>query len=184
MKFKEIKDGIFFSNTTFLSIERHDIQALIALAKSHPQKRVRICAHNAPNDEVHEMFIVMQKNSYVRPHKHRNKVESFHIIEGTADFIEFNESGEVISVLPMSVFESGKHFFYRNPGLSFHTWNVVSDFLVIHEVTNGPFLDGNTIYAPWSPKESDMESVSKYISHLKQKIGNIQQRSSASSGQY
>ena len=178
MKFKEIKDGIFFPNTPFVGIERHDIEALIALAGSHPQKRVRICAHNAPNDEVHEMFIVMQKNSYIRPHKHRNKVESFHIIEGTADFIEFNEYGEVISILPMSVFESGKQFFYRNPGLSFHTWNVISDFLVIHEVTTGPFLAGNTICAPWSPKESDTKSVGNFILQLAKKIHNARQRPS------
>ena len=47
------------------------------------KKRARICAHNGVDAALHEMFIMLKKNSYVRPHRHHNKSESIHIVRGT-----------------------------------------------------------------------------------------------------
>lgn len=41
------------------------------------------------------MLIVMAKGSYIRPHKHKNKSESFHIIEGLLDVIVFDLAVEI-----------------------------------------------------------------------------------------
>lgn len=170
MRIQQRGDGVFFSEEPFVAISRRDIETLIDLAGKHPRMRVRLCAHNTPDDKVHEMIIAMLKGSYVRPHKHHNKVESFHVIEGIADAVEFTEDGNVASVARIGVGGPGMQFYYRNPSPSFHTWNIVSDVFVVHEVTNGPFQAGNSMHAPWSPEESDVGSVDKYMRKLAEEI--------------
>lgn len=178
MRIQQRGDGVFFLEEPFVAISRRDIETLIDLAGKHPRMRVRLCAHNTPDDKVHEMIIAMLKGSYVRPHKHHNKVESFHVIEGIADAVEFTEDGDVASVVRIGVGGPGMQFYYRNPSPSFHTWNIVSDVFVVHEVTNGPFQAGSSMHAPWSPEESDVGSVDKYMRKLAEEIRELNSSSS------
>lgn len=170
MRMQKKADGVFVSDESFVAVNHRDIRTLIDLAAKHPQLRVRLCAHDTPEDKVHEMIIAMLKGSYVRPHKHFNKIESFHVIEGIADAVEFTEDGNVASVVRIGVGRPGLQFYYRNPSQSFHAWNIVSDVFVVHEVTNGPFQPGSSMPAPWSPEESDVGSVGKYMRKLAEEI--------------
>ena len=56
---------------------------------------MRLCAHPAVDDRLHEMVIAMARETYVRPHKHVNKSESVHVIEGLADAVLFDDAGNV-----------------------------------------------------------------------------------------
>ena len=112
------------------------------------------------------MIIVHEKSCYVRPHKHINKTESFHIIEGKADIIIFNEDGLIDQVISMGDISSGLKFFYRLPPLCYHTLLIHSEALVFHEITNGPFKMEDTIWAPWSPDEADQNAVIQYMAAL------------------
>jgi len=43
----------------------------------------------------------------------------------------------------------------------------LSDFIVFHEITNGPFIDkSDNIFAPWSPQEEDVAGIEKFIKKL------------------
>lgn len=152
MKYPE---EIVFNIDEHVLIDKNKINELVNKAKKNIRRRSRFCAHTEESDSLHEMFIVHEKNTYIRPHKHINKTESFHLIDGEIDVILFNEDGEVLDKVCMGDYKSGKTFFYRIKQNVFHTLIIKSKFVVFHEITNGPFIRENTIWADWSPSEDD-----------------------------
>ena len=166
MKTTIFNEEVLFATDTIVQIDASDIAELKQKAKQNPRRRIRICAHSDIRDSIHEMLIVHEKNCYVHPHKHINKTETFHIIEGVADIILFNEEGHIDQSIPMGSFNSGRKFFYRLPPFRYHTLLIHSDVLVFHEITNGPFRAEETTLASWSPKETDLDAVSQYMAML------------------
>ena len=112
------------------------------------------------------MFIFHKKGAYVRPHRHINKLESFHLISGIATIIFFHNNGKPKQVIKMGDYKSGKTFYYKIFKSFFHTVLIEKDVL-FHEVTSGPFVKNKTIYAKWSPKEQNNDEVKKYLLKLK-----------------
>ena len=126
----------------------------------------RICSHLSTNDKIHEMIIFHKKGAYVRPHKHLNKLESFHLISGEVSIIFFNNYGSPIKVVRMGEYSSGKIFYYKLFKSCFHTVLIEKDVL-FHEVTSGPHVKRQTIFAKWSPDENNKSDVKKYLLKLK-----------------
>lgn len=132
--------------------------------------RVRFCVHCSLDDLIHEMLIAMDPHSYVRPHSHPGKSESFHVIEGTADVVVFDAEGNIVRVIRMEAYPSKKTFYYRLSNSAFHTVLVRSDVFVVHETTNGPFRRDDTVFAPWAPKETDSPRVKTFLKDLDSQI--------------
>ena len=151
-------------------ISRADIQALKDQALRNPRQRIRICAHKDTLDRLHEMLIVHTRSTYVRPHKHLNKSESFHVIEGSADVVIFDEAGGVAEVIRMGDYASGRRFYYRIEQPAYHTLLITSDVLVFHETTNGPFRREEMIFAPWAPEEQDEAARAGFVVRLQAEI--------------
>ena len=46
-------------------------------------------------------------------------------------------------------------------------WHMVipiSDYVVFHETTQGPFINGkDRVFAPWSPKEGDLDKIDLFL---------------------
>ena len=91
-----INDEVFIVNTPIVRFGSEHISFLKKQASMNERKRARICAHLKNEDTLHEMLIVIYNDSYIRPHKHQNKIESFHIIEGCADVVVFDDEGKII----------------------------------------------------------------------------------------
>src|SRR5204862_7175921 len=66
---------------------------------TNARRRARLCAHPNPDDPLHEMLIVLDRGTYVRPHRHAGKSESFHVIEGELDVVLFAYDGPVRDVI-------------------------------------------------------------------------------------
>jgi cupin fold WbuC family metalloprotein len=136
-----------------------------AVAKS-PKKRARINAHSGDDDHLNEMIIAIDSSSYIRPHKHPGKSEAFHIVEGVVDIVVFDDAGEIERVVPLSAKSGGEAFYYRMSRPFFHTLLIRSSILIVHEITNGPFRPGSTIFAEFAPPESDAAAAQRYQSEL------------------
>ncbi len=130
------------------------------------RKRVRVCMHKNIDEHLHEMFVCYVKETYVRPNKHIKKDESLHIIHGAADFIFFDDVGNVTDIVPLGDYESGRNFYCRIPESVYHTFVIKSDIIVIHESTPGPFRREDTEFAPWAPEEADMVNANHYMEEL------------------
>jgi cupin fold WbuC family metalloprotein len=168
MKYKQINQEVLASDTNIAHVNGSDIAYLKRLALKNDRKRVRLCTHRSVDNPLHEMLIVHTKDTYVRPHKHIGKSESFHIIEGLVDVIIFDDSGNITDVINMGDYQSGRAFYQRIAGPYFHTLIIKSHVLVFHEITNGPFNREDTVFPPWAP-EDDTAGI-QYINGLKKKI--------------
>jgi cupin fold WbuC family metalloprotein len=112
------------------------------------------------------MLIVHTRETYVRPHKHPGKSESFHLIEGEVDIVFFDNEGKMTDVIAMGDYSSGKTFYYRIATPIYHTLLIRSDVIVFHEATNGPFRPQEMVFAPWEPDPTDSLAVSEFIRRL------------------
>jgi hypothetical protein len=55
----------------------------------------------------------------------------------------------------------------------FHTLLIRSDILIVHEITNGPFLRGVTHFAPFAPEESDASGIADYLRRLLSRVASF-----------
>lgn len=125
---------------------------------------VRLNLHSSPLSDFHNMIILQRKGMYIRPHKHYNKAETCHIIEGTHIFYVFDENGNVIDLFDMSI---GKNVLYRIEKKYYHTSIPTSDFVIFHESKIGPFIrEGDSIFAPWAPTDDNKDSVKMFMENL------------------
>ena len=111
--FIEFNKEVYYAVGDVIKIGKEEIEWLKEKSLNNERKRCRICAHKDTDEKVHEMFIVHTKGTYVRPHKHINKSESHHIIEGSADVIIFDDAGKIKEVIEIGDYLSGRKFFYR-----------------------------------------------------------------------
>jgi cupin fold WbuC family metalloprotein len=125
-----------------------------------------MCAHPNADHAVHEMLIAHLKGNYIPPHKHINKSESIHVINGTADLIFLDEKGEIIKVVPLGVSGSGRKFYCRVSTPLYHTLIVKSDIFVFQETTKGPYIRSETLFGEWAPQEDDLAAANSYMNEL------------------
>ena len=112
MKWINQNEEVFYQKQRgLLLIEKKDVDYLRKVAFGNPRQRARFCTHNSIDDKVHEMIIFHKKGTYVRPHKHVLKTESFHLVDGEADVLIFDEEGKLTHVQNLGKYESGKCFY-------------------------------------------------------------------------
>tara|TARA_S200000501_G_C20716228_1_gene696365 strand:- start:119 stop:640 length:522 start_codon:yes stop_codon:yes gene_type:complete len=160
---KKINNEVFIATDEIVHLSNEAITFIKERALESSRGRSRICLHKEDTDNLHEMLIAISKESYIRPHRHKNKSESFHLIDGEADVVIFSEEGEIKQVINLS---SSTNFFYRLDTPNYHTLLIHSPLLVIHEITNGPFDALESDFASFSPEE-ESEEVKFYLSNLR-----------------
>ena len=157
---------VFISNLGQFNLSKENINELISKAKIAPRNRVRFCSHPSSDEKVHEMFIVHPKGAYVRPHKHLNKPESILIIEGEADYVIFDNEGNIKEKISMGSYQSDRPFYQSTREDVFHSLVIHSEWLVFLEVTQGPFKKEDTVFAEWSPREDESRKIIKFMKKI------------------
>jgi cupin fold WbuC family metalloprotein len=170
MKTKLFNKEVLYADEPIIKVAHKDIEQLKERLAQNERGRIRLCVHKDIEALIHEMFIIHTRNTYVRPHKHLNKVESMYLIEGEAVVVMFDEAGNILEVIPMGGYSSGRRFYYRISAPYYHTLLINSDFLVFHEVTKGPFKKADTVFASWGPEEHDYNNAKNFMEKLKEDI--------------
>jgi len=166
MRLKKINEEVLFNQEDIVCIDYNDIKYLKEKSVNNLSKKLRICAHTNVDDPLHEMIIAHSKGNYIRPHKHLFKSESFHIVEGYMDVIIFDDYGNVNRIIKMGEYSSNYSFFYRISFGFYHTIIPISEIVVFHEITNGPFQKDDNVWAEWSPKEREYNRINLYIDSI------------------
>ncbi len=178
MNLKKInaKTTTYIQTDSICNITNNDILFLKEEAKKDKLGRSRICLHSDNNELIHEMLIVQLKDTYIQPHKHIGKSESFHIIEGSMYVIIFNEQGKIkkIFYLDANTQTPNSSIIYRLSKDYWHSILPCSNFVVFHETTNGPFNPAQTQFPYWAPDEiqSNSEEINKFKQQLNEEIKN------------
>ena len=120
---------------------------------------VRICLHSGPEAKHHDMVVLESKKSYYPPHKHQEKGECFHVMDGKLGLLAFDDFGNIIDANVL-----GKGDIYRIEIGMYHAVMPVSDIVIYHESKPGPFLGSDDSIIPsWAAAEEDLEAVKSYI---------------------
>jgi len=164
--FKKISDEVYYAKDANTTVHFDDIETLKRIAANNFSFKSRLCTHGSINDIVHEMFIVHAKNTYVRPHMHIGKSESFIIIEGELILIIYDEFGGIVSSQKYGAYGSGLPFYFRANENKYHSIMVLSDTIVVLEVTSGPFIKNETEFPKWAPDVDDIDKVQKYMKKI------------------
>jgi cupin fold WbuC family metalloprotein len=112
------------------------------------------------------MIIAFCGDTYNRPHRHRGKSESFHLIEGRVAILFLDEQGACTKKVFLGPPGSGLPFLYRLSSDRWHTVIPLDNHVIIHETTTGPFEPGQTEFAAWSPDGMDRDKARHYIDSL------------------
>jgi cupin fold WbuC family metalloprotein len=169
MKVRKTDPAVFVTDEKIVRVTRALIDTLRREAPGSPRKRVRFRAHVRDDDAVQEMIIALARDTYIAPHMHPGKPESFHVIEGEVDVVFFDDRGEIRDVVRMGDANSGKVIFYRQNEPCFHAVVPQSDVVIFHETANGPFRKGDAVTAPWAPAKEGPDA-DRFMADLRKKL--------------
>jgi cupin fold WbuC family metalloprotein len=147
---KFTNNEVIYTQNSITTSNANDIAVLKDLALKNERKRVRLCAHLSTEDILQNMLIVLAKGCDIIPHKHIKKAETFHIIEGELQVLIFDDYGTIQRSIDLGEYSSGKSFFYRLSEDAYHTVVPITNTVVFHESTSGPFDPSDTLYPTWA----------------------------------
>ena len=133
------------------------IDSVIEQARSSPRLRMNYNFHPELNDPVQRLLNALEPWTYIRPHKHAAKEESFVLLRGKVLAVVFNDDGTIRDHAVMNA-ETGivGVEFEEN---SYHMLTSLETGSVVYEIKEGPFVphtDGSS--APWAPHEGTSEA--------------------------
>jgi len=153
----------YFSQNQLVKIDAALIDEIRDMALE-TRENVRLSLHNGPDAAFHEMIIFQHRDKYYRPKKHVGKAKSFHMIEGEMAVFAFDETGNVLDACKLG---GNSGFLYRVEANVFHTDIPLTDYVIHHESTLGPFLgEDDRVYGPWSPDGTSKEDYLAYRDQL------------------
>lgn len=161
---------------SIVALGKSDLSVIRENAQKSSRLRSRICVHKSSTDILQEMLLTLRRGTYVRPHKHLRKAESFHIIQGAGYIVIFDDDGGIHKVIPLGDYASGDPFYYRLDEARFHMVMLTSEELLFHETTIGPFVKEETIFAPWSPADDDLEGQKGFLADVLGRIRGMEQQ--------
>jgi len=113
--------------------------------------------HSDLSDPVQRLLNALEPWTYIRPHKHNTKEESFVLLRGTILAVAFNDDGTIRdhAVLSQETGILGIEFEEN----CFHMLTSLEAGSVVYEIKEGPFVphtEGSS--APWAPREGTPEA--------------------------
>ncbi|HSY08716.1 MAG TPA: WbuC family cupin fold metalloprotein [Steroidobacteraceae bacterium] len=130
------------------------LDELSAQATASTRGRANHNVHASADDPVQRFFIVANRHSYFRPHRHRTKSELALILRGSFDVITFDASGCVRARYIVGA--GGQHLGYETPRDTWHTLIARDDGAAFLEIKEGPYDQATAAeFAPWAPPEGD-----------------------------
>jgi glucose-6-phosphate isomerase len=131
-------NNVIYENSNIFILNEDKLNHLKNLALSNPQKRSRICLHSNHEASVQEMIIVAHISTQIGAHKHPyNKAESYHMIEGELLINIYNELG--LFQEQIILYSDSFPRMYRIDGNIWHEPIPKTDWVIYHEVYQGPF---------------------------------------------
>lgn len=141
------------------------LDELTAKAAASPRRRAHFNIHASAADPVQRFFVVADRSSYFRPHRHLSKSELTLVLRGRFDVITFEASGIVTARYVIGGDTNG--FGYEMPLATWHTLISQEDGGAFLEVKEGPYDPASAAeFAAWAPPEGDA-SVPDFMQWLR-----------------
>ena len=145
--------SVFFNKQEVMDVGEEWINILKMEAEQSDKHRARLCLHQDPKDLIQEMIIVLSQKATIRPHRSPNKPETISVLEGKLKLFMFDDEGTIKKTLYMEGTSNRYPSIIRMSSGPWYTYIPLTEFIVIHEVTSGPFRKDDTIFPNWGPEE-------------------------------
>lgn len=149
-------------------LDQQTLDTLSREALSAPRRRKNLNLHSSLEDPLQKLFIAMQADSYIRPHRHPEpeKTELFIAIRGRFAVLIFDANGILQKRYELEA--NGKLFAAEIKPETWHTVIALDDGAVFLEVKQGPYTPlTDKHFADWAPAENTA-GVSAYLNWLQQ----------------
>ncbi len=156
------KSPAYFCLRKPVAVTRELISELVAKGKGTGQG-IRLCLHEGPDALLHDMIVVQYGGQYFRPHKHLEKSESYHMIEGEMGIFIFDDEGKAVDACRMNT--SNTTVYGVGTGM-YHTNFPLTEVAVYHESRPGPFVSGDSVFASWAPDGNDEAEAGRFVAEL------------------
>ncbi len=165
---KELAHNVFVHQESISILGSDMIEFIKRRARKTPLQRARINFHKADSDQLHEMVIAMTDKTLVAVHKHPNRVESFHMIEGIVRVGLLDNESVITRTIEL---DSETTRYYRMSNPQWHIVVPISEIVVIHETTIGPFVKGeSSIFPEWSLSDAGKKRVQAVREEIKARV--------------
>ena len=143
-----------------------DLRKLDGQAVTNPRLRANLNLHSGNDALVHRFIISLQRDSYIRPHRHMaaHKMEMAVALAGELEWLFFDDAGRItrrVRVAPGS-----ETFALEVPPGIWHGLIAHTDTAAFLEVKQGPYdAASDKEFAPWAPAEGAPEAAA-YMNNL------------------
>jgi cupin fold WbuC family metalloprotein len=136
-KIENSKNLVFYprKKNDLLEVSFKLLKSIKIFAKQN-RRNVFLCLHNSPNEKFHNMIIFLWKGTYYSPHKHKKKEEIINIIEGKKRINIHNLNGKLLRKITLDAKNNPIIRINKN---KFHSVEVLSKYVIYHEIKPGPF---------------------------------------------
>lgn len=142
------------------------LDELTAKAGASPRRRANHNIHASAADPVQRFFIVAQRDTYFRPHRHLTKSELALVIRGHFDVLTFDADGGITG--RYRVGSDTADIGFETPQGTWHTLLAVTDGAAFLEIKQGPYDPATAAeFASWAPPEGH-ESVPAFQQWLRE----------------
>jgi cupin fold WbuC family metalloprotein len=150
-------------------IDKELLDTISAKARLSPRLRMNHNIHPELDDPVQRLLNALEPWTYIRPHKHPGKEESFMLLRGTVLSVIFNDDGSIRDhyVLSRSLGHLGVEFEED----TYHLLTALESGSVVFEIKEGPYIPHTEGYsAPWAPAEGSPEGK-EFLAGIITKLG-------------
>jgi len=149
------------------TVPAKELADLSRQASRAERRRTHLNIHGSPDAPVQRLFIAMEPDTYIRPHRHPqpNKWEFFVVLEGEIDLLVFDTAGIVQQRTVLSATQTRA---VELPPCTWHTYVCRQPGSLVLEVKEGPFIPTpEEDFAPWAPAENT-PAVADFLAWLRQ----------------
>lgn len=166
--YSNISKGIY-KKTGEIFLDRNLAKTLYNDADFHPRNRSRILIHENTDTVPQEMIIAFTSESIVEVSTHLFP-ESFTMLEGTAKYIFYKESGKLLGDILLSPYSNKGNFYCFIPRNTFHRFIPYSNYSIAYELGFSNFSSElTTLYTENQFKEISAITNQQY-SYIPRKI--------------
>lgn len=157
-QFEHVGDGYYRVKEGISYVARRDLDDLKSRLSDSVWTSVELSMQPNEQADLQEKFVVAIGPYKVRPRSHPDRDVSFHILEGQADCVLFDDHGLIREVISLG---DGNHVYVRVPRGVFYSLIRKCPCLVIHEATSGPVHAGSEVWAPWAQSDANLDEQLK-----------------------
>lgn len=141
------------------------LDTVTAQAKENPRLRMNYNLHTTMDASVHRMLNALEPGTYLPPHRHADKEETYLVLRGSMLVFFYDEEGNVTDKVCLGS-NKGNLGLEIPPG-TWHSIVVLESGTIIFEIKKGPYQPVSPEdLASWAPVSSDERGIKAFIKRM------------------